>query len=374
MVVPPDCAAIERPSRLAITLEQCWHEVPGGTASSAIELAAALQRRADVDVVGVAARHTSAPLPPWTPPIPVRHLPLPRAALYASWHSLRWPAVQRATGPVDVVHATTFAIPPRRGTPLVVTVHDLAFAHEPTHFTKHGLRFFRRGLALTKRDADLIIVPSEATKRDCEAAGIDADRLRLVPHGVAVPPISDAAVDAFRAAHDLSRPYVLWCGTIEPRKNLPTLLAAFDKIRDDIDADLVLVGPSGWGDVAVPRDPKGRIKMLGFLETSDLHAAYAGAAVFCYPSLREGFGLPVLEAMAHGVPVVTSSGTSMAEFTGDAGLLVDPLDADAIAGALLKALGPDADRMRAAATEQASRYTWDRAADLTVAVYREVVA
>ena len=147
-----------------MTLEQCWHAVPGGTASSVLETLNAFQAEGDtgVDIVGVAARHNAPPPAPWTPPVPVAHLRLPRIALYEAWHGLRRPRVQSATGPVDVVHATTLAIPPRSA-PLVVTVHDLAFLHAPEHFTRHGMRFFRRGLTLARRDADLVLCPSRST-------------------------------------------------------------------------------------------------------------------------------------------------------------------------------------------------------------------
>jgi len=360
--------------RVAMTLEQCWHAVPGGTASSVLETLRALEPPEDtgVEVVGVAARHSAPPPDPWTPPIPVRHLPLPRIALYEAWHGLRRPRVQAATGPVDVVHATTLAIPPRSA-PLVVTVHDLAFLRAPEHFTRHGMRFFHRGLTLARRDADLVLCPSQSTWDECLDAGFPAQRLRLVPHGVSHVPVTDADVAAFRTRHRLARPYVLWCGTLEPRKNVATLLAAFRLMaQHNSDLDLVLVGPRGWGDQPAP-DPN-RVRLLGFLPTADLHAAYAGARAFCYPSLREGFGLPVLEAMAHGVPVVTSTGTAMAEFATDAGLLVDPLDAHALADALVRALGSEHDTLAAAAAERAADYTWARSAALTVAAYRELTS
>jgi glycosyltransferase involved in cell wall biosynthesis len=356
--------------RVAVTLEQLWHEVPGGTASSALETVKALQKRDDVTVLGVAARHDTLPPPPWTPTVHMHQLPLPRIALYESWHALCWPPVQRATGPADVIHATTFAIPPKTA-PLVVTVHDLAFLYEPSHFTRHGRRFFRRGLSLARRNADVVLVPSQSTLDDCVEAGFDRSRLRLVPHGVAVPPVSADDVAAFVGAYQLPERYVLWCGTLEPRKNVPTLLEAFAKLRrTDPELGLVLVGPTGWGPAPVEAQLVRGVRLLGFLPTDQLHAAYAGARAFCYPSLREGFGLPVLEAMAHGVPVVTSRGTAMAEFVGDGGLLVDPLDADAIAAALQIVLGEQHDEFGAAALKQASRYTWDDAAALTVEAYR----
>jgi len=356
--------------RVAVTLEQLWHEVPGGTASSALETVQALQKRHDVEVLGVAARHDTLPLPPWTPTVRMHQLPLPRIALYESWHALRWPPVQRATGPVDVIHATTFAIPPKNA-PLVVTVHDLAFLHEPNHFTRHGRRFFRRGLALARRNADVVLVPSQSTLDDCVEAGFDESRLRLVPHGVAVRAVSADEVAAFVGAYQLPERYVLWCGTLEPRKNVPTLLEAFAKLRrTDPELGLVLVGPAGWGHAPVRTRLMQGVRLLGFLPNDQLHAAYAGSRAFCYPSLREGFGLPVLEAMAHGVPVVTSQGTAMAEFVGDGGLLVDPLDANRIAAALEIVLGEKHDQFAAAALKQSTRYTWDDAAALTVEAYR----
>ena len=356
-----------------MTLEQCWHAVPGGTASSVLETLNAFQAEGHtgVDIVGVAARHSAPPPAPWTPPVPVAHLRLPRIALYEAWHGLRRPRVQSATGPVDVVHATTLAIPPRSA-PLVVTVHDLAFLHAPEHFTRHGMRFFRRGLTLARRDADLVLCPSRSTWDECLDAGFAPERLRLVPHGVSHVPVTDADVTDFRKRHSLSRPYVLWCGTLEPRKNVTTLLAAFDLLSQDIDIDLVLVGPRGWGEHPVPDSDS--VRLLGFLSAADLHAAYAGSRAFCYPSLREGFGLPVLEAMAHGVPVVTSAGTAMAEFATGAGILVDPLDPAALAQALGRALGAEHDALAAAAAERAADYTWARSAQLTIAAYRELAA
>lgn len=372
-VMPPPAVAVPR---VALTLEQCWHRVPGGTATSTLALAGALAARDDVEVVGVAARHPEPPAAPFVPPVPVRHLPLPRLALYETWHALRWPRVERATGPVDLVHATAVAVP-GAAAPLVVTIHDLAFLAHPEQATRHGLRFFRRGLELTRRHARLVLVPSDATAAECRDAGIDDDRIRVVPWGVEAVPATTADIARAREEHRLDRPYVLFVGTVEPRKNLRRLVEAMGRLgRDDV--ELVMVGAEGWNeDLGVLLDAlPGRARSLGFVPLADLGPLYAGAAAVAYPSLREGFGLPVLEAMAQGVAVVTSAGTATEEVAGDAAVLVDPTSAAAIADGLDRVLGDPtlAADLGTRARARAAGYTWARTADLTVAAYREALA
>jgi glycosyltransferase involved in cell wall biosynthesis len=168
-----------------------------------------------------------------------------------------------------------------------------------------------------------------------------------------------------RATYRLGRPYVLWTGTVEPRKNLPTLLEAF-RALDRHGVELVLVGPKGWNEDlgAHLGNAAGRVRVLGFVPTDDLRALYAGAELFCLPSLREGFGMPLLEAMAQGAPVITSSGTATEEVAGEAAVLVDPLDAPALTGAIADLLDDPAEqeRRRAASLARAAEYPWARTA------------
>jgi glycosyltransferase involved in cell wall biosynthesis len=354
--------------RVAYTLEQCWHDVPGGTAFAALGLARALTARADVSLLGVSARHRSEPAPPFVPPIPVRPLPLPRRPLYEAWRRLGWPPVEHATGPVDVVHATTIIVPPRRASPLVATVHDLAFVHDPQQFSRHGARAFMAGLDRVSRHADLVLCSSQATLDDAEAAGIAPERLRLVPLGIdpVTTPTPDE-VDTVRRRLGLAGPYLLFVGTLEPRKNLRRLVEAVELLPPGL--ELVVVGPRGWGTQAPGASPRAR--WLGFVDEATKAALYAAADVVCYPSIREGFGLPVLEAMAHGAPVVTGRGTATAEVAGDAAVLVDPFEAKAIADGIREALARR-DELAAAGPVRAAAYTWDATAELVVAAYREV--
>jgi len=219
-----------------------------------------------------------------------------------------------------------------------------------------------------------VICPSRATMEACRGAGIGSERLRLVPWGVRARSLSGSEAAEIRRRYGIERPYVLFCGTREPRKNLPRVLEAFRRI-DRADLELVLAGPRGWKEDLTDgmSSLEGRVRSLGFVPPDDLHALYAGAAAAVYPSLAEGFGLPVLEAMAHGVPVVTSSGTATEEVAGNAALLVDPLDTDAIAGAIERVLDDRdlAGSLGEAARVRAASFSWERSAELVAAVYAE---
>ena len=198
-----------------MVVEQLWQPVPGGSGRYIVELARGLTA-AGVDAVGIAARHTAR-----EPSaagvglgIPVATSALPRQVLYALWDRLGVPSVDHLDAGAQLVHATTWSIPPTRR-PLVVTVHDLAFLRDPTHFTRHGVAYFTRALRRTVEHAKRVIVPSHATERDCVAAGIEPSVIRVIPHGVRHTDVSAEDVDRFRAARGLARPYVLWVGTHE---------------------------------------------------------------------------------------------------------------------------------------------------------------
>ena len=357
----------ERRIRVAYTLEQCWHPSPGGTAVAALRIARELRRRPDdIELLLVAGKHPVPPPVEFRPEGAVAMLPLGRPLLYESWTRLNWPKVESVAGEIDIAHATGL-VPCGTAAPLVVTVHDLAFVHDPAKFSAQGVRTMNRSLDAIKRRADRVIVSSEATRIDCEAAGIDPDRLRLVPLGVDPVAVSEPEIERVRRRYLLPDDFVLFVGTREPRKNLARLAEAMR--QPGMPGPLVVAGADGWGDVGVV--DHGNTLFLGFIPGADLAPLYAAATVFAYPSEREGFGLPVAEAMAQGAAVVTSSGTSTEEVAGGAAVLVDPFDIDDIARGLIDA----ADRrveLAAGARRRAAELTWERAADRTLAVYREL--
>ena len=355
--------------RVAYTLEQCWHDVPGGTAVATLRVLDELLRRDDVDVVGVAGRHRKPPEPSFRPAIAVEQLPIARPWLYETWNRVGWPKVERATGPVDVCHST-IAIPAATAAPHVVTVHDAAFVHTPERFTRHGVRVMTAGLDRC-RDADLVLCPTRATADDLASMGFDSGRCRVVPWGVEQVTVDADDVARVRSTHGLPDEFVLFVGTIEPRKNLPRLAAAIRRL--DHRMPLVVVGATGWGDVevAAPGGAVDDVRFLGFVPHGELHAMYAAATVFAYPSLQEGFGMPILEAMTTGTPVVTSAGGATEEAAGGAAALVDPTDVASIAAGIDDALDRR-DELAAAGRVRVADASWSAAAEAIVDAYREV--
>ena len=334
---------------------------------AALRVASELDALADVSIIAVAGRHRRSPAPPYVPSIDVRQLPLARPWLYESWNRWRWPEVERATGPVDVCHSTT-AIPAATTAPHVVTVHDVAFVHTPERFSRHGAGVMRAGLERC-RSADLIMCPSRSTADDLVELGFDSGRLRVVPWGVDHEVATDADLDRVRRTYGLPARFVLFVGTLEPRKNLDRLAAAMNRLDEPV--ALVVVGAPGWGDA--PAAHGSDCRFLGFVPDADLAPLYGAASAFAYPSLEEGFGLPVIEAMSQGAAVITSRGGATEEVDGGAAVLVDPLDVDSIARGLLTAL-TDPDPWSALALARAASFSWSAAAEATLAVYREVAA
>ena len=330
-------------------------------------MAQELALRSDVEVIGVAGRHRHPPTDGFAPPIAVTSLPFGGPLLYESWLRLRWPKVESVVDNADLVHSTTI-IPPATSLPLVVTVHDLAFLRHPDFFTARGNKVFRRSLDIIRDKAAMVLCSSQATLDDCKTAGIEIDRLRLVPLGVTSQTITDADRARVRATYNLPEHFILFVGTLEPRKNLARLIAALDSVKAA--PPLVVVGMAGWGDhtPSTAHD----VRFTGFVPAHDLPALYEACTVFAFPSVLEGYGLPVIEAMAHGAAVVTSRGTSTEEVAGGAAVLVDPLSVESIASGLSEAL-ENVDKLRASGIARAAQVPWAVTAEATMSAYREVL-
>ncbi|MEX2267052.1 MAG: glycosyltransferase family 1 protein [Acidimicrobiia bacterium] len=291
-----------------------------------------------------------------------RHAPIPRAEFWA--------------GNVDVVHAPNFVAPPARA-PVIATIHDLTFVWYPELSTPDTLTFPRYIRLALDRGAVIHVVSDFIANEVREHFDVEPDRLVRVYSGL-VPSAGGDPARGHRLAG--TERYVLTIGTVEPRKNLPNLVRAFDEAAGN-DAGLVLVvaGPDGWGveefDAAVADARHGdRILRLGYVDDDDRVDLLAGATVLAYPSIYEGFGHPPLEAMQAGIPVVASNAGALPEVLGDAALLPDPADVDALADALRTVLADDDVRAQliARGRERVTRYTWDRAGAELADLYRRV--
>jgi len=282
----------------------------------------------------------------------------------------------------DVLFAPNFIPPPTRSRRVVLTVHDLAFRRFP-ETAPHATRRWLGKLDDALRRAAHVIVPSRATRDDLiELFSFDPDRVTVVPHGVdrtVFRPPADDEVAGVRRRFGIDGPYLVFIGGLEPRKNLPRLLRAFAEVPGD--ARLVVAGawvpwnPEGVDQLrpvvdALPPEVRARLAFPGYVGERDKVALLGGAEALAYPSLYEGFGLPVLEAMAVGTPVLTSKVSSLPEVAGDAAVLVDPDDEGAIAEGMTRLLSDRelAASLRAAGLERAARFSWDETAKRTATV------
>jgi glycosyltransferase involved in cell wall biosynthesis len=366
--------------RVGVLLEQVLAPVPGGTGRYARELAASLAAAAcpGEQVAGWTAWHrdpSAARVPGLSGP---HALPLPRRPLIKAWErGMPWP-VPRG---VDLVHAPTLLAPTGTSVPLVVTIHDAVPWTHPETLTPRGVTWHRRMAARVARRADAVVVPTRAVA-DALAGHLQLSRVEVIGEGVS----GDLALpgDAQRRAERLDLPdggFLLTLATLEPRKGLDVLIAALAR-PGVLDLPLLVVGQPGWGGVD-PADlarregiAPDRVRVLGRLDDADLATVLDRATALVMPSRAEGFGLPVLEAMAAGTPVVCSADPALAEVGGDAVRTAPVGDAHALAAQLTDVLGDAALRadMADAGRRRAATYTWEDAAERLWELYRSLAS
>ena len=370
--------------RVAAHVDQLFFTVPGGVGTYIRNLVPALAGRdPSLEVTLFHARFASPrPSEPWMDGFAEEELPGSIRSLYPRWNLTARPALPVAIRSADLVHAmSATAVPPTaRGQRLAVTVHDLAFDRYPKLFPRAWRTMHRLGLRAAVRRADAIVTPSRATAEDVlSRTNVDPRKLHVVPEAAALPP-SEVDVGEALTRLKVRTPYVLFVGTIEPRKNLVRLVRAYRRVAaTGVPHVLVLAGPLGWHHESLMRElaleGPGEIVMTGALAPAELDAIYRAADAFVYPSVYEGFGLPVLEAMSRGIPVVASTTSALPEVTGDAALGVNPRSVREIAAAIASLLGDIALAERLAATGrlQAERFSWHETARMTLEVYEHVL-
>jgi glycosyltransferase involved in cell wall biosynthesis len=297
-------------------------------------------------------------------PVEVKTFVLPWShAFRMGWSRLGRPAAERFLGRLDVLHFSDWMVPPQHAGIRSTMVHDLVPLRFPQWVTErtrsmHGYKYARTV------ECDLVFVNSAYTGRDVEERlGVPGERIRVAAPGVPdlYTPEGDRA--------ELGRPYVLSLATLEPRKNLGTLLEAWRPLRGEL--ALAVAGAAGWGDQPLLDHPG--ILKLGFVGEREVPRLMRGAAVYVYPSRFEGFGMPIVEAMACGVPVVASSHPSMDEACGEAAVRVDPDDADAMSAGIREAL-ERRDELVAAGLAHAAQFTWRRCGEIHLRAFEEAAS
>ena len=326
---------------------------------------------------------------PQAPNVAARPLRFSERVLNVAWHRLGIPLpVDWFTGTVDIFHSPDFVLPPLRRGRRILTVHDLAFLLYPECADAHLRDYLEHVVPRSAARADFVVADSANTLNDVVCLlGVAPERVAVVPGGVESrfrPEEDHARIEALRHRLGLDRtPFILWLGVLEPRKNVRRLMEAFGllKRREDLPHHLLLVGRRGWlaDDIFefAQRSPfREAIHFTGFVEDEELPTLYSAADLFVFPSLYEGFGLPALEAMACGTPVVAAAAASLPEVVGDAGLLVEPTDVEQLADAMRRLLTDEALRAELCqrGLAQAQRFSWEAAAQRLLDVYQRVAA
>ena len=306
---------------------------------------------------------------------------VPGRVVQGAWKKLGWPPFDLFAGEADVYHFPNFIRPPLRRGQSVVTLHDVAFLRYPETIEEGNFRYLSACIHETVERANRVITVSQFTANEVqELLKVPAEKVVSIPEGLEphLKKPDDETITGTKAALGLDKPYLLTVGTLEPRKNIPFLVEVFEQLKD-FEGDLVVAGMPGWKCQPIldrMQDSKihDRIRYLRFVEEEHLAALYAGAELFTFPSLYEGFGFPPLEAMACETPVLAAATGSLPEVLGDGAVLVEGYDKEAWVAHINKLLADSAerDKLRVSGLARVQTYTWERAAKATWDVYRQL--
>ena len=316
-----------------------------------------------------------------------KQIPISEQWLYRIWYRLKLPLpLQLFAGHLDLFHSPDFVLPPLMPEiPSLLTVHDLSFIFFPETFPSNLVNYLNNIVPWSIRRATHILADSESTKRDLvNQWNVSGEKVSVLYSGVGenFRPVSDSRlVQAVRKKYKLGEgPYLITVGTVQPRKNYRMLIRAFRHVAEKYPHQLIIAGGEGWLTEEIKHEVDKqrlgtRVNFLGFVDDSDLPALYSGATIFLFPSLYEGFGLPILEAMACGVPVIASDVSSMPEVVGDAGLLLSPTQEDDWAEAIMKLINEPAYRttLVGAGFRRSRKFSWSRSARQLLAIYRKLL-
>lgn len=370
-----------------------------GVGNYCLHLLKALLEIDGIDISGFAAQARALDLEAIGRPLYHRRLPVPTRAMYKVWSAFGMPTVDSLLGGVDLYHATNYFLPPTKRAKRVLTIHDITFKKYPDLCSPKIVGPFSEKVEGFAREADAVIADSESTRQDIiELLGAKPERVHTVHLACdesMSPMEKKLARERVAALFGIQHPYLLFVGTVEPRKNVDGILNAFKKIEKEFPHRLVICGGKGWksdeieeqmlelrktisNEIAGHPDglpiAAGRVIRTGYAAPTSLAALFSAADALIFPSFYEGFGLPVLEAMACGCPVITANNSSLPEVAGDAAEYCDANDVDSIANAMRRVLSDASlrDQMCQRGFAQAAKFSWKKTAEQTAAVYRSV--